>query len=459
MYLYTVFILLIITQIKQLIQNTQTLHNFGQFSTTLVTMGGDSCWFNRFPVQFSLSGCEQYAAGSVLKVELIDAKFSSGDTSVHLWKRLSPTKVKVERVTEVTPKPFSVLWWASLIAGNAYTWREWVVSPFNTLSPDQTALARKLFLGSGQKISPEGEEQITRLGLQHIFAVSGSHVSMFLVFLMYAVGPLSRGLRFILAIMVCLLVLILAGTAGSVVRAVMMSVLAQWVHRRGRQVHTIRLLTWCALCMLAINLAWIWDIGWQLSFLAMLAIFVVKPRVDAVVMRVRMPNQPHKNRTIRRGFIYRMIAESFESMYLSGVVSVVMLPLLWWHFDSISFAGIIVMLVGWWIFPLVFSSLLIGLLVGHIQTIGLMHQSLTEVSSAILFQIPLTLLNEVLYLDQKLSILVINAELLPASFICVYCLVLGLIVLVAERVGSGQAKSGPSTGYSPLLRATHGAYY
>jgi len=211
--------------------------------------------------------------------------------------------------------------------------------------------------------------------------------------------------------------------------------------------------------MLAINLTWIWDIGWQLSFLAMIAILVVKPRVDRAVGWVSSTFMTKQKRCTRDGFLLRMITESCASMYLSGVVSLVMLPLLWWHFDTISFAGILVMFIGWWIFPLVFSSLLIGLLGGYIQTIGLMHQSLTEVFSAIFFQIPLTLLNEVLYLDQKLSILVINAESLPTSFICAYCLVLGMMLLVAERVGSGQVNSDPSTGYSPLLRATHGAYY
>lgn len=458
-YLYTVFILLIITQITQLIQNTRTIIKTGEFSTKIVWQGGQSCWFGRFPVQFTLPECGQYVPGSVLQITLFDPLFTSGGKQDSLWSALLPTQMKVQHVTTVPLKPFSWLWWASEVSRWAHTWREWLVSPFNSLPPDQSMLARKLFLGSGEKISPEGEEQITRLGLQHIFAVSGSHVSMFLVFIMYAAGPFSRGLRFYLAGFVCLLVLILAGTAGSVVRAVVMAVLAQWARQKGRQVDMLRLLAWTGLWMLALNLAWIWDIGWQLSFLAMIAILWVKPRVDGVLSGIYIKIIGRKTVISRQGWFSRMVAESFQSLYLSGVVMAVMLPLLWWHFKTISFAGILVMFVGWWIFPLVFSSLLLGLLVDHIQTIGLIHQSLTEVYSVILYQIPLTLLAEVMKLDQKLSILLITAELLPIYVVCVYCVVLGVLLLVADRVGSGQARCNPSTGYSPLLSATHGVYY
>lgn len=472
-YFYIVFILLISTHIIRIYTNTQKLHDLGHFSTTLVLEGGGSCWVQRFPVQFSLPRCQEYQVGEVVRVELVWPNFSSGGTTYHLWERLLPVSMRVQTVEGVQPEPFSWLWWHSMATKYRHTWKEWVVSPFNNLDADQTALARKLFLGSGEKLSQEAEEQITTLGLQHIFAVSGSHVSMFLVFLLYASGPLQRMLRFSLVLLVCLLILILAGAAGSVTRAIIMAIMAGYIRAKGRKLDLRRLLLWTCLVMLAINFSWAWDIGWQLSFMAMVAIIWVIPLVDTLFTTMR---------TITIGKIFRKGAEGislpgrssakkppsivewaakecFSAGYLSGVVQATMLPLLWWHFDIISFAGILIMMLAWWVFPLVFSSLLIGLLMGHMQTIGLIHQSIEHIYSTILIQMPLNLLTEVMQLDQTLSILSITAELLPNQFVCMYVVVFGLTLFVADRVRSGQTKPTNSTGYSPLLKATHGAYY
>lgn len=472
-YLYILFTLVIITHFIRLLQNTQTLSNYGQFSTTSVVRAGGSCWFQQMPVRFMVPTCEQYPVGTVLHLTLVPKDSPSRDKGLFLWSGILPVSTKVVEVNILQPKPISWLWWASLATVHAAIWRERIVAPFNQLEPDHTALARKLFLGSGEKLAPELEDSVTRLGLQHVFAVSGSHVSMFLVFLVYLAGPFSRGLRFPLTVAVCMLIVVLAGPAGSVTRAVVMALVSGWVRTRGRRVDPKRLLVWTLFTTLGLNFNWLWDIGWQLSFLAMFAILWVIPLVNGLfhlirvsvigyIFRKRGENNYLEVSPVTKkppGLGWWALKESGNALYLSIVVQGVMLPVLWWHFETISFAGIVVMFFGWWIFPLVFSSLLFGLLLSQTQIIGLIDQSLYSLYSTILYQIPLNLLTELMHLDQRLSILSINAELLPTVFICVYCLVLGTVLVVADRVGSGRTKQPTSTGYSPLLTALHGAYY
>ena len=99
----------------------------------------------------------------------------------------------------------------------------------------------------------------------------------------------TRWLRELLTITVLWLFALLAGMSASVVRAVFMCslyVVARWVSRDSSAINTLSL---AALVMLLLHPLYLFDVGFQLSFMAMASILLVEPHFEALFRRRSLP--------------------------------------------------------------------------------------------------------------------------------------------------------------------------
>lgn len=150
-----------------------------------------------------------------------------------------------------------------------------------------------LTLGYRQQLEWTVRERFSLAGAAHILAVSGFHVGVIYSFLRLCLFPLSdkSGLRFLkngLLLMGIWLFAAITGLAASAVRAAwMLSLYLIGVTiRKKRDSYN----TWCAtaFCMLVYNPFYLFDIGFQLSFLAVLSIFFFYRRI-ASLFQLRNP--------------------------------------------------------------------------------------------------------------------------------------------------------------------------
>ncbi len=152
----------------------------------------------------------------------------------------------------------------------------------NNFGKDELSLVQALLLGQKQDISAETYNNFAAAGAIHILAVSGLHVGIILLLLHQIFKPLERfkkgKLIKTLIVILCLWgFAILAGLSPSVVRAVtMFSFLAvgMEINRRTSALNSIFL---SLMLLLLIKPQWIFEVGFQLSYLAVLSIILFQP--------------------------------------------------------------------------------------------------------------------------------------------------------------------------------------
>ena len=141
--------------------------------------------------------------------------------------------------------------------------------------PPQSSIMEGTILGDNGAMSQDLKSKLNITGLRHIIAVSGTHVAILAVILMnilLAMG-LWRQQSFYFSVFFVWLYIILIGLIPSAVRAGVMATVFLFAQKIGRQSNGERVITMAAAVMLAINpLLLIYDVGFQLSFLAVLGL-------------------------------------------------------------------------------------------------------------------------------------------------------------------------------------------
>ena len=144
-----------------------------------------------------------------------------------------------------------------------------------------------LIIGQQQDISPEVLKDYQYAGAVHILSVSGLHVGFILLFITFLLKPIpnsKKGSFFKLILIVFSLWTfgILAGLAPSVVRSVaMFSIVAVGNHIR-RTVNTYHTLLVSMLIILLFKPSFLFDVGFQLSYLALFFILWLQPILASI---------------------------------------------------------------------------------------------------------------------------------------------------------------------------------
>lgn len=150
---------------------------------------------------------------------------------------------------------------------------------------DELALINALLLGQRQDISPEILDSYSKAGAIHILAVSGLHVGIVLILLTAALKPLNylkhgKTLKVVLILLVLWSFAIIAGLSASVTRAVMMfSVVAIGMNLK-RPSNIFNTLAISMFFLLLFKPLFLFDVGFQMSYLAVIAIVSFQPFLE-----------------------------------------------------------------------------------------------------------------------------------------------------------------------------------
>ncbi|MCU0537719.1 MAG: ComEC/Rec2 family competence protein [Hydrococcus sp. Prado102] len=143
-----------------------------------------------------------------------------------------------------------------------------------------------LLLGSmvlGQRavdLPSDIRDAFIKAGLAHILAASGFQVSLLLGVVIRLTGRFSARSQFILGLCTIGLYLGLTGLQASVARAAAMGVGALVALIAERKVRQLGSLLVAGTLLLLFNPLWIWDLGFQLSFLATFGLIVTMPALE-----------------------------------------------------------------------------------------------------------------------------------------------------------------------------------
>ncbi len=157
----------------------------------------------------------------------------------------------------------------------------------NGFNGEELAVIKALILGQRNTISKELLQEYTKAGAIHILAVSGLHVGIVLLILTALFKPLEnlkKGKLIKTVLIVSLLwgFAIIAGLSASVVRAVTMFSAVAIGMTFDRKTFVIHSLITSMFLLLLVQPMLLFDVGFQLSYLAVFSIVTIQPKLAAL---------------------------------------------------------------------------------------------------------------------------------------------------------------------------------
>ena len=198
----------------------------------------------------------------------------------------------------------------------------------------EASILGALALGNKRSLTENLKNQLNITGTRHIVAISGMHIlilSQILIYLLIGLG-FQRGQAFYFVLALLILFIIMVGAPASAVRAGIMGGLLLFAQKIGRLNNGARTIVFAGTVMLALNpLLLKFDVGFQLSFLAVLGIIYLKPIFDELLNRLL----PEKlNNWLDKGKIRQQIPAVIAMTFAAQTAT---LPILVYNFGRISF--------------------------------------------------------------------------------------------------------------------------
>ncbi len=202
--------------------------------------------------------------------------------------------------------------------------REWVLSVLrkNISGKDEVAVAEALLIGYRDDLDRELVQSYSNTGVVHIIAISGLHLGMIYWALKQLFGLFKRRKwnRFIQPLVILFVLWMftfIAGGVPSILRSAIMFTCIVIGDTIGRRTNIYNTLAASAFIMLLISPFYLWDVGFQLSFAAVLSIVAFSKHVTNWFY--------FENKSLR--YIWNMCAVTLSAQVLT-------IPIILYHFHQ-----------------------------------------------------------------------------------------------------------------------------
>ncbi len=223
----------------------------------------------------------------------------------------------------------------------------------DALPEPQASLLIGMLVGVETGLSPEVREAFNATGSSHVIAISGFNMTLIAGLVAGSLGvlwPARRRLTVVLSAAIILIYTIFVGADPSVVRAAIMSILlisAPLFHRR---TYVPASLAFTALAMSILNPFVLWDVGFQLSFAAVMGMALLVHPLENGFRRALTPL--FATATVEKSL--RLLS---EVLIVTLAAQALTLPLIAHYFGRLSLTSF---LVGFLILPVQTPLLLLG---------------------------------------------------------------------------------------------------
>ncbi len=233
----------------------------------------------------------------------------------------------------------------------------------SSLPEPEAGLVLAIILGYRQSLTPTLKENFRLAGLSHLTAVSGSHISilaaLFLLIYLFLGGR--RRFAWLPLSIILAIYVVLVGARPPAIRAFLMGISALVAWRLGRLPHPISILTATAALSLMVKPLALLDVAWQLSFGALLGIFIFFSYWQIFLSKI-LGQLPRSWRPYLR--------PPALSLGLSLSVQLLIWPITAWHFQTLALTTIVSNVLIFWAFGPVMTVLPLVLLATHLWPAG-----------------------------------------------------------------------------------------
>lgn len=308
----------------------------------------------------------------------------------------------------------------------------------DVMPPSDAAMLFAMMFGGYSGISPEWIEDFSVLGIIHILSVSGAHVAVIAGFIMMLCRLLRvRGIwQFALLMLTIVCYALMAGLTPPIVRASVMGIVSFGAVAFHRERGARNALALVAVGMLVQQPMLVYDVSYQLSFVATAGILYLAPKIEQVLHRLP--------RSIASGIAITMaaqlstlvfIAEYFHRISPSSLIANLLIVPILEVAMMLCLVGVLVSLIWTWggAMCLIAGSFGLGLAMEEVRLFTLMPFASVDVSAISVGGI-------VLYYAILLWLFGYHPRIVP-SVRCIWekrtwrrCGVLGIVLVLAGAV-------------------------
>ena len=140
------------------------------------------------------------------------------------------------------------------------------------LYKDKSKFINSIMIGEKEKLDEEVNEIFSKTGVSHIVALSGLHISILITIIGFSVGKINNLIKFIFLVFILWSYGIMVGQSPSIIRAIvcsLISYLAIFIKKRSDSINNLSIV---GIYLIINNPYVIYNISFQLSFLATLSI-------------------------------------------------------------------------------------------------------------------------------------------------------------------------------------------
>jgi len=172
--------------------------------------------------------------------------------------------------------------------------QHWVIETIRKYIPGkkESGLAEALLIGYKDDVDNNLMKSYSNTGVIHVVAISGLHLGLIYILLKYLCYPFARKNKLLTAIIIISglwIFSLLAGGSPSVLRSAVMFTFIVAGESFSRSTSIYNNLAASAFFLLCYNPYWLWDLGFQLSYFALLSIVIFqKPVYHLIIFKNKM---------------------------------------------------------------------------------------------------------------------------------------------------------------------------
>ncbi len=327
-----------------------------------------------------LPGDQIELAGGAMPLEYPQAPRNPGQWD---WEKLARSRGITARVFPGPGTQIKILsrdrfgFWERRLREIRRRWSESLQTPADATAAGKsqaTLLLKGMVLGERAEIDPKIQESFIRTNTFHILAISGQQMALIFLILfgvLRALGVTQKNAAFV-SIPAMLVYGAVVGWYASVARSVIMVVFVLVALMFDRKINILRLLGIAALALLLANPDQLFDIGFQLSFLAVLFLVVFTGPLVRWAARWA-PSRP--------AFITRLLMPALGASLIAWFATAPLTALRFHWFSPITLIAnlLIVTWVSVLTIPLGFASVILGSIwIGLAYPINAINQILSK---------------------------------------------------------------------------------
>ena len=201
--------------------------------------------------------------------------------------------------------------------------RDWFAERVKANIPEpEVKLGLSYLLGMKSGLPKDLSESLRAVGLTHIVVASGAHLAILVEIAKKMFEKISRFAALLFSIIFILLFMAMVGWTPSILRAGVMSILTLMTWYVGRKMAPWRIILITAALTLLINLDFIVNLGWLLSFASFIGIMMLSPKLTRFFYGEKKP-----------GFIAETILTTISATLMT-------LPITLYYFGQISLISV-----------------------------------------------------------------------------------------------------------------------